>query len=259
MVKLIYHRSALCDRPSLSRNNILEEWHRERCIRKQRKAHLKVKPLMNTTLRDPKSGTDAGNSFRSGLAEYVRAQALPVDKLGHQPRLYALTRLVGQGLVYDDDVVYAAAWLHDLGVFIGHRPEDPIALSRWDNVAYAMKQAPAVLFQAGFPTTKVADVVEAIRTHQPHMIPSTIEGTILHDADILEQLGAIGILRVAAKIGRDTRYPTFTDAAATLRKALAEWPGKLHLDAAKTLAGPKIALLEGFLEGVDQEAHGALY
>ena len=170
-----------------------------------------------------------------------------------------MTRLVGQGLAYDDDVVYAAAWLHDLGVFIGHRPQDPVALSRWDNVAYAMKQAPAALFQAGFPTTKVADVVEAIRTHQAHMIPSTIEGTILHDADILEQLGAIGILRVGAKIGRDTRYPTFTDAAAALRKALAELPGKLHLDAAKRLAGPKIALLEGFLEGVDQEAHGALY
>jgi uncharacterized protein len=214
---------------------------------------------MNTTLRDTKNGTDAGQYFRSWLAEYVRAQALPVDKLGHQPRLYALTQLVGQGLVYDDDVVYAAAWLHDLGVFIGHRPEDPVQLARWDNVTYAMKQAPAVLLQAGFPTTKVAQVVEAMRTHQPHMNPSTIEGTILHDADILEQLGAIGILRVAAKIGRDTRYPTFTDAAATLRKALTELPGKLHLDAAKTLARPKIALLEGFLQGVDQEAHGALY
>ena len=214
---------------------------------------------MNTTLRDTKNGSDAGKYFRSWLAEYVRAQALPVDKLGHQPRLYALTRLVGQGLAYDDDVVYAAAWLHDLGVFIGHRPEDPMELSRWDNVAYAMKQAPAALLQAGFPTTKVAQVVEAIRTHQPHMSPSTIEGTILRDADILEQLGAIGILRVAAKIGRDTRYPTFTDAATTLRKALTELPGKLHLDAAKTLARPKIALLEGFVQGLDQEAHGALY
>jgi uncharacterized protein len=100
---------------------------------------------MNTTLRDTKSGTDAGWDFRSALAEYVRTQALPVDKLGHQPRLYALTQLVGQGLAYDDDVVYAAAWLHDLGVFIGHRPEDPVELSRWDNVAYAMKQAPAAL------------------------------------------------------------------------------------------------------------------
>ena len=123
--------------------------------------------------------------------------------------------------MYDDDVVYAAAWLHDLGVFIGHRPEDPLELSRWDNVAYAMKQAPAVLLQCGFPATEVAPVVEAIRTHQPHLSPSTIEGMILRDADILEQLGAVGILRVAAKIGRDTRYPTFTSAANTLRKALA--------------------------------------
>src|SRR6202522_1709414 len=160
MVKLSYHRSALCDRPSLPRNNILEEWHRGRCTRKQRKAHLKVKPPMNTTLRDPKSGTDAGNSFRSGLAEYVRAQALPVDKLGHQPRLYALTRLIGQGLSYDDDVVYAAAWLHDLGVFIGHRPENPDELARWDNVAYAMKLAPSVLHQVGFPASKVVAVVD---------------------------------------------------------------------------------------------------
>jgi uncharacterized protein len=213
---------------------------------------------MNTTLDNTKAGTDAGYNFRPSLAEYVRSQALPVDKLGHQPRLYALTQLVGQGLVYDDDVVYAAAWLHDLGVFVGHRPEDPVELSRWDNVAYAMKQAPAALLQSGFPTTKVAQVVEAIRTHQPHLDPSAIEGTILRDADILEQLGAIGILRVAAKIGRDTRYPRFTDAAITLRKALVELPGKLHLDAAKALARPKIVLLQSFLEELDQEAHGAL-
>ncbi len=214
---------------------------------------------MNTMLGDAKSSTDAGYNFRSLLAEYVRSQALPVDKLGHQPRLYALTRLIGRELAYDDDVVYAAAWLHDLGVFIGHRPEDPVELSRWDNVAYAMKQAPAALLQAGFPTTKVAQVVEAIRTHQPHLSPSTIEGLILRDADILEQLGAIGIVRAAAKIGRDTRYPTFTDAATTLRKALAELPDKLHFDTAKTLAVPKIVLLEAFLQELDQEAHGALY
>jgi uncharacterized protein len=121
-----------------------------------------------------------------------------------------------------------------------------------------MKRAPAVLLQSGFPASKVADVVEAIRTHQPHLRPGTLEGTILRDADILEQLGSIGILRVAAKIGRDTRYPTFTDAAATLRKSLAELPGQLHLDAAKTIAKPKIALLEAFLQELDKEAHGAL-
>jgi uncharacterized protein len=213
---------------------------------------------MNATPFETETDTQEDYDFRSRLAEYVSGQALPIDKLGHQPRLYALTQLVGRGMSYDDDVVYAAAWLHDLGVFVGHRPEDPEALSRWDNVSYAMKQAPAALARCGFPATKVAQVVEAIRTHQPHLSPTSVEGTILHDADILEQLGAIGILRVVAKIGRDTRYPRFTDAAGTLRKALADLPGELHLDNAKALAQPKIDLLESFLRAMDNESHGAL-
>src|SRR5580693_2364261 len=191
---------------------------------------------MNATPFETETDTQEDYDFRSRLAGYVSGQALPIDKLGHQPRLYALTQLVGHGMSYDDDVVYAAAWLHDLGVFIGHRPEDPELLSGWDNVTYAMQQAPAALLRSGFPTTKVAQVVEVIRTHQPHLSPTTLEGTILRDADILEQLGAIGIMRVVAKIGRDTRYPTFTDAATTLSKSLEDLPGKIQLDTAKKLA-----------------------
>ena len=204
------------------------------------------------------SGAVDGSNFRLPLAEYVRTQALPIDKVGHQPRLYALTRLVGEGLSYDDDVVYAAAWLHDLGVFLGHRAEDPGELAAWDNVGYAMKHAPALLSRFKFPATKVAQVVEAIRTHQPHMTPASLEGVILRDADILEQLGAIAILRVAAKIGRDTRYSTFTQAAGTLRKALADLPGRLHLETAQSLARPRIALLQSFLNELDDEAYGEL-
>jgi uncharacterized protein len=211
---------------------------------------------METTFSTP---NHEAQNFRLALAEYVRTQALPVDKLGHQPRLYALTQIVGEGLSYDDDVVYAAAWLHDLGVFIGHRPEDPTELSGWDNVSYAMKHAPAALSAVAFPTTKVAAVVEAIRTHQPHLTPSSVEGMILRDADILEQLGAIGIMRVTAKIGRDTRYPTFTNAATTLRKSLADLPSQLHLKSAKALARPRIALLEAFLQELDREAQGELF
>jgi uncharacterized protein len=213
---------------------------------------------MNTISCKTETGQHEGYDFRLPLAEYVRTQALPIDKLGHQPRLYALTQLVGRDMSYDDDVVYAAAWLHDLGVFIGHRPEDPELLSGWDNVTYAMKQAPAVLLRSGFPTTKVAQVVEVIRTHQPHLSPTSLEGTILRDADILEQLGAIGIMRVVAKIGRDTRYPTFTDAAATLSKSLADLPGKIQLDTAKKLAQSRISLLQAFLNELNEEAYGAL-
>src|SRR3569833_383228 len=106
-------------------------------------------------------------SVRDAIVSYVRENARPPDKFDHQVRLYALTKSVGSGLEYDDDVVFAAAWLHDLGVFVGHRPEDPVALANWDNVAYACNKAPEVLRSRGFPPQKMDAVVEAIRTHQP--------------------------------------------------------------------------------------------
>ncbi|HEV2273457.1 MAG TPA: HD domain-containing protein [Acidobacteriaceae bacterium] len=201
---------------------------------------------------------DTNEDFRRPLAEYVRTQARPVDKLGHQPRLYRLTRLIGRACDYDDDVVYAAAWLHDLGVFIGHRPEDPAALAGWDNVGYAIEQAPAILRRVGFPAEKIPAVLEAIRTHQPQATPETWEGIVLRDADILEQLGAIAVLRIAAKIGRDTRYSTFTDAASSLRKALEDLPGKIRLDIARDLAKPRVELLREFLRELDDEAQADL-
>ncbi len=197
--------------------------------------------------------------FREALHELIAREARPVDKFGHQPRLYVLTRQVGEGESYDDDVVYAAAWLHDLGVFIGHRPEDPDALSRWDHVQYTVERAPALLAEAGFPAAKVAAVIDAIRTHQPGDRPSTLEGIILRDADILEQLGAVGIMRALAKVGRDTRYPTFTDAVAALQRNLELLPAQLRLERARALAEPKLRILAAFLEAARQEGIPALY
>ena len=43
--------------------------------------------------------------WRKALADYIAIQAKPVEKFGHQPRLYELTRRVADGLDYDDDVV----------------------------------------------------------------------------------------------------------------------------------------------------------
>ncbi|MEI9962859.1 MAG: hypothetical protein WDM76_17610 [Limisphaerales bacterium] len=86
--------------------------------------------------------------FRAAIVDYIREQAKPVDKFSHQERLYALTKEVGAEQSYDDDVVFAAAWMHDLGVFIGHRPEDLAALAKWDMIALRGREssgaAPAI-------------------------------------------------------------------------------------------------------------------
>jgi uncharacterized protein len=74
------------------------------------------------------------HSWRESVVAFIRAEALPIDKFGHQPRVYALAVRLGQEMEYDDDTLFAAAWMHDLGVFLGHRPQDPSELAHWDHV-----------------------------------------------------------------------------------------------------------------------------
>jgi uncharacterized protein len=198
-------------------------------------------------------------SFRQALADYIELQAKPREKFGHQPRLYALTQEIGRGREYDDDVVYAAVWLHDLGVFTGHQPEDIEQLKQWNNTRYAMEKTPGLLKGVGFPAEKIPAVVEAIRTHQPSYQPLSLEGTILRDADILEQLGAVGVLRTVCKVGRDTRFADFTSVTRSLRQALADLPSKIKLPETRELAQPRIDALTAFLASVDAEAGPLLY
>lgn len=197
------------------------------------------------------------NDFRLTIAAYVREQAQPHDKFSHQPRLYALACQLADDQYYDDDVLYAAAWLHDIGVFLGHRPTNPHELAVWDNVTYAVQTVPQLLVQWNFPSSKVSAVVETIATHLPHQQPTIFEGILLRDADILEQLGAIGILRVTSKVGRDTRYGTFVDAIQQLQHNLDSLPTRLHTRRAQELAVARIHILQIFITAAYEEANGA--
>jgi uncharacterized protein len=197
--------------------------------------------------------------YRALLEAYIATHAQPAHKFGHQPRLYALTREIGQGLAYDDDVVFAAVWLHDLGVFVGHRPESEAELPGWDHVAYITRKAPAILGEAGFPAEKIPAVLEVIRTHQPQDTPLTLEATIARDADILEQLGAIGVTRTLAKLGSDTRFCTFTEALHALKRQVSTLPGKLILERSKALATQRVAAMESFVAALEIEGGLNLY
>lgn len=196
---------------------------------------------------------DGLTRYRTALVEYIREQARPVDKFSHQPRLYRLATELSGGQVFDDDVIFAAAWVHDLGVFIGHRPENPAELATWDHVAYVFREGPQVLRRVGFPEEKIARVLEVVRTHLPGTEPTCVEGVLLRDADILEQLGAVGILRTVSKVGRDTRYRTFGDALGTLQENLERLPVKLKLERSREMARDRIEVLRQFLAAAGKE------
>ncbi|TXH61246.1 MAG: phosphohydrolase [Tolumonas sp.] len=199
-------------------------------------------------------------SFRTSIETYIRENALPVDKYSHQPRLYALTLQLAQsaGLAYDDDILHAAVWLHDLGVFEGHRPVDPDALSKWNNVAYACEMIPALLTSWRFPAEKIPAVIDAIRQHVANGRPAKPEAILLHDADLLELLGAVGIMRALSKVGRDTRYTTHGSVVKVLESAL-QLPDQLLLPAAKLIAEQKVSVLQMFLTALTNETYGISY
>jgi uncharacterized protein len=199
------------------------------------------------------------SNWRESVQAYIRAEATPKDKFGHQPRLHALARRLGQGMEFDDDILFAAAWMHDLGVFLGHRPQDPEQLARWDHVPYTIARTRELLAAWGFPADKLEAVAAAIRTHQPQDEPVRIEAILLRDADILEQLGAIGVLRTVVKVGRDTRYENFSSVLPVLRKAMEHLPGKLRLKASIELAAPRVELLRLFISSLEAEADGMHY
>jgi uncharacterized protein len=194
--------------------------------------------------------------YRNAIIDYIRSAARPPDKFSHQARLYRLACVLAGDRPYDEDVIFGAAWMHDLGVFIGHRPQDPTALAVWDHLAYAMREAPPTLSRLGFPLEKIPAVIEAIRTHQPAAAPTTFEAMLIHDADILEQLGAVSVLRTVCKIGRDTRFVRFSDAIRVLRNNAADLPCRLRLESARQLAEPRCMALVAFLDAAESEASG---
>ena len=198
--------------------------------------------------------------WRKTLINRIRVEAQPPEKFSHQARLYALTQQIATSITepVDDDVLFGAVWVHDLGVFTGHRPSDTEALKRWNSTAYTVSKAAEVLCACDFPEEKVAAVIECIRTHESHGAPVTLEGVILRDADLLEQLGAVAVMRTTAKIAQDTRFITFADACRSLERALETVPPFIRLAKTQELAGPRIAALRAFLKALQEESGGLL-
>lgn len=108
----------------------------------------------------------------------------------HSYRIYQLARKIGEGMEYDDEVLHAACFLHDIEMSSGH----PIS---------SAEKARAILGETGFGPGKIATVYEAILYHMPGEegeVPDeepSIEGKLLHDANLLETLGAIGLIRLS--------------------------------------------------------------
>jgi len=168
----------------------------------------------------------------------------------HSVRDYDLAKWIAatDHLTYDDDVLFAAAYLHDIA---GFAPWEKQGVDHQDRGAELMD---SLLTGYGFPADKIEKVKAAIRTHMPDRAPgAAVESRLLHDADGLDWLGAIGIARDMSIVDANGGEPGFAWALNRLREDSTKVPGLLVTKAAKREAQRRMAVTRAFLKDLESE------
>jgi uncharacterized protein len=149
--------------------------------------------------------------------------------ISHTRRLLELISIIGEGMEYNKEAVWIAAHLHDWGAYA------PWAEKGVEHALRSRQVADDFLAKRSCPAKLKARVLECIEFHHTVREQSSLEATLLREADMLDFLGVVGVLRDFSKNARD------------LRKALAisqgrrnNLPGLLSLEKAKVLAGKRI-------------------
>ncbi|SFS76246.1 HD domain-containing protein [Brevundimonas viscosa] len=164
----------------------------------------------------------------------------------HSERDYLLAMAVAEaeGLAVDPDVIFAAAFLHDWGGI------EPFAAPGVDHAERSVELAEPFLREAGFPMDKFPAVRAAILGHMYDREPEGPEAVALHDADLLDFLGATGAARMLAVTGE---RPDYDQALGRIERFAAELPDQLKTSAAREMAAPRVAAMTAFLEALRRE------
>ncbi|KQX25604.1 MULTISPECIES: HD domain-containing protein [unclassified Sphingomonas] len=205
----------------------------------------------------PVRASTVGHRAEAGWRATVRALAAaefrnPAWGYSHSARDYVLARQMARadGVVLDDDVLFAAAYLHDMAAFPKWEAKDV------DHADRAADTVDTILKGSGFPERKLDAVRAAIRTHMFDRDPKTPEALYLHDADALDWLGAVGVARVMALADPQGGQPDGPAMAKMLEANLANVPDRVLSPAGKALLPGRKAELEAFLRELKAETEG---
>jgi uncharacterized protein len=173
----------------------------------------------------------------------------PAWGYSHCLRDYALARELAaeDHVVLDDDVLFAASFLHDIAAFA------PWAQEKLDHSDVGADAVVSILKDSGFPAPKIAAVQGAIRTHMYYRDPVGPEALYLHDADALDWLGAIGVARIVALADPNGGAPTGPSVIAMLDENLAKVPSRVLSPAGRARVPQRKVELEEFLHNLRRE------
>jgi uncharacterized protein len=160
----------------------------------------------------------------------------------HTKRLLDLISRISEGQEYDEEVVWLSAYLHDWGGYAKWRKPEI------DHAERSREVAEVYLLEKGYPQKELAKVLESIETHHSAGKGRCIEAQLLGDADALDFLGCIGVLRMFSMKSRDLRA-----AYETVRKRREQLPGKLCLEKSHEIAEKRLERMDKILAWFEQE------
>ena len=200
------------------------------------------------------AGADAATAsrWRQQVVEFAAQHfRQPAWGYSHCVRDYELARELAAAdkVTLDDDVLFAAAYLHDIAAFAPWEKPD---LDHQDVGAQVVGQ---VLSGMGFPAAKLEAVRGAIRTHMYDRNPVGPEALYLHDADALDWLGAIGVARIFALVDPNGGKPDGPEAARMLEDYLKQVPPRVLSPAGRARVPQRQAELQHFLDTLRRESH----
>ncbi len=173
----------------------------------------------------------------------------PAWGYSHCMRDYALARELAAAdhITLDDDVLFAASFLHDMAAF------PPWEKAKLDHSDVAADIVDTILKDTGFPMTKIDAVRGAIRTHMYYRDPIGPEALYLHDADALDWLGAIGVARITALVDPNGAAPDGPKGVAMIEDNLKNVPARVLSPAGRGRVALRKAETEQYLKDLRRE------
>ena len=196
-------------------------------------------------------------------AERACAALGPTHDFQHVVRVVANARRIAVAEGARLEVVTLAALLHEL---VNLPKDHPESHRSGDLCADA---ASLLLEREGWPRALADDISACIRDHafSKGALPPSLEGKVVQDADRLDAIGAIGLLRFAStcgELGKPLYNPDDPFCASRppddkrwgldhVYRKLLRVPALLHTDTARAMAAERDAFVRAFIDELARE------
>lgn len=168
----------------------------------------------------------------------------------HVRRVLGLIDQIGRGMAYDQEAIQYATYLHDWGAFPHYSQAGVDHALRSRQIAET-----EILPQTALTGASVALILEAIERHDYRCMQpvQSVEALLLREADFLDFLGVIGIVRTFAW-GPNNLQVCYD----RVRARITGIQNRFTIPAAQAIAAQRIAEMEQVLAQLVEESQGHL-